>query len=79
MVSYTEWTRAVHTRFKDMGGDYDGNPSMSSQDVVTGITEGAARWWNAEKARIKGLTFQQAVDYADKVINDLVDRGVLMT
>jgi len=72
MVEYTDWTKAVHTRFRQMGGDYEGN-----QEIVKAITKAAARWWQENKERIKRFTFEQAVDFAGKVIEELVGAGVL--
>lgn len=72
MVEYAEWNRAVHTKFKEMGGNY-----QSDADVVKAITRAAARWWNENKKEIKRFTFRQAVDFAEKLIEELVREGIL--
>jgi len=65
MVSYTEWTTAVHDAYKAAGGTYP------TQGVVQALTRAAADFWERNKEELKGLAVDAAVTVARELMQEL--------
>lgn len=62
MVTYNQWTEAVHTAYKQMGGSYGG-------DTATELTSLAAEFWQENKDQLVDIDFPTAVDLAKRALN----------
>jgi len=62
MVDYSQWTEAVHTAYKQMGGSYD-------EGTATELTSLAAEFWNENKEQILELAFEAAVRLARSALD----------
>lgn len=67
MVSYTEWTEAVHEAYKAAGGTY---PSGNS--VVQALTRAAADFWNRNKDELLDLALDAVTTVARELVNELL-------
>lgn len=56
----------MHTAYKQLGGNYDGN------GVVEAVTKAAAATWNEHKDRIRSLAMDAAVTFATELIRELI-------
>lgn len=63
MVTYTEWTKAVHTAYQQMGGTYE------DETIVQRLTELAAEFWNENKEELIEIAFDAAVKLARRVLD----------
>jgi hypothetical protein len=61
MVTYNEWTEAVHTAYKQMGGTY-------TEGTAPDLTEQAAAFWEANKEQLLELAFAAAVEVAKQAL-----------
>jgi len=78
MVSYPQWTKAVHNAYDGLGGDYrreTGRHDTGDVDVVQAITRAASRWWQENKREIKRLAYDGAVKLAEELIREYIDRN----
>lgn len=67
MVSYTQWTEAVHEAYKAAGGTY---PSGNS--VVQALTRAAADFWNRNKDQLLDLAVDGVQTVARELVNELL-------
>lgn len=61
MVTYNEWTTAVHTAYKERGGTYTG-------DTAAELTTVAAQFWQENKEQLLDLAFAAAVEVAKRAL-----------
>lgn len=62
MVTYSEWTEAVHTAFKELGGSYE-------EGTTPEITQLAAQFWEENKEELLSLAFDAAVRVAKRALD----------
>lgn len=54
MLSYPEWTEAVHDAYKSNGGVYEGRGTAQE------LTKYASEWWESNKGQIQRMSQAEA-------------------
>jgi len=62
MVTYSEWTEAVHTAYKEQGGQYN-------EGTAAELTSLAADFWNQNKEQLLELAFRSAIEVAKRALS----------
>lgn len=57
MVEYSEWVKATHEAYQQMGGTY-------AEDTATKLVREAAAFWERNKEELKQIAYREAVEIA---------------